>query len=75
MEVKGKRQWVKLIDISAIPIRRHIKVRAEANPFDPKWELYFEQRDERRMSQTLWAVELGRSGDANEVDALTAGRR
>lgn len=38
---KGKRQWVKLIDISAIPIRRHIKVRAEANPFDPQWELHF----------------------------------
>jgi len=41
-KAKGKRQWVKLIDISAIPIRRHIKVRAEANPFDPLWELYFD---------------------------------
>jgi len=67
VEVRGKRQWVKLIDISAIPIRRHIKVRAEANPFDPKWELYFEQREERRMSQaldgrtwTLWRRQRGR---------------
>jgi RNA-directed DNA polymerase len=66
-DTKGKRRWLKLIDISAIPIRRHIKVKAEANPFDPKWELYFEQREERRMSQTvdgrtwrLWRRQRGR---------------
>ena len=26
------------------PIRRHIKGRNEANPYDPKWDAYFEQR-------------------------------
>jgi RNA-directed DNA polymerase len=28
----------------SIPIVRHIKVRAEANPFDPAWDRYFAQR-------------------------------
>jgi len=27
------------------PIRRHVKVKAEANPFDPTWEAYFEERE------------------------------
>ena len=27
-----------------MPIRRHLKVRSEANPYDPRWEVYFEER-------------------------------
>ena len=34
-------------------IRRHIKVIGEANPYDPKWELYFEQRRYRRVADEL----------------------
>jgi RNA-directed DNA polymerase len=35
-----------------IPIHRHIKIRSEANPFDPAYEVYFEQRrDQRWLSQ------------------------
>lgn len=80
VEVKGKRQWVKLIDISAIPIRRHIKVRAEANPFDPKWELYFEQREQRRMSQALegrtwmlWRRQRGRCPNCRQSISVETG--
>ncbi len=29
---------------SDTPIRRHRKIQAAANPFDPKWESYFEER-------------------------------
>lgn len=36
-----------------VPIRRHIKVIGEANPYDPKWELYFEQRRYRRVTDEL----------------------
>ena len=32
-------------------IRRHIKVRGDANPYDPAWELYFEERLRGRMAQ------------------------
>lgn len=79
-DANGRRRWVKLIDISAIPIRRHIKVRAEANPFDPKWELYFEQREERRMSQTLdgrtwtlWRRQRGRCPNCRQPISIETG--
>ena len=31
------------------PIQRHIKIKADANPHDPKWEQYFEARWGRKM--------------------------
>lgn len=31
------------------PIKRHTKIKAEANPYDPAFEYYFEQRLERAM--------------------------
>ena len=34
--------WLQLANRT--PIRRHIKGRNEANPYDPKWDAYFEQR-------------------------------
>lgn len=36
-----------------IKIRRHTKVKAEANPFDPRWEAYFEARNTKKMQATL----------------------
>jgi RNA-directed DNA polymerase len=35
------------------PIRRHRKITADANPFDPQWESYFEQRLGFTMLDTL----------------------
>jgi RNA-directed DNA polymerase len=55
--------------LDTIPIKRHIKVKASANPFDPAWELYFEKRADRQMAQslagrsrltTLWHRQQGR---------------
>ncbi len=50
------------------PIRRHTKVKGEANPYDPDWELYFEERlgikieanlcGRRRLSR-LWREQKG----------------
>ncbi|RZI47723.1 hypothetical protein EDM53_00455, partial [Rickettsiales endosymbiont of Peranema trichophorum] len=33
---------------SETKIRRHVKIRAEANPYDPKFREYFKQREGRR---------------------------
>lgn len=64
----GKRQWiffgkvkgpnneykqVHLRPISYTPIRRHIKIRAAANPFDPLWEEYFDARTQSKMKDSL----------------------
>jgi RNA-directed DNA polymerase len=39
-----KRLWKKLVGTSQIPQRRHVKVRGNANPFDPRWPTYFTER-------------------------------
>jgi RNA-directed DNA polymerase len=40
----GKPELLTLHDIASTPIRRHRKIKAAANPFDPQWESYFEER-------------------------------
>jgi RNA-directed DNA polymerase len=40
----GKILWLKLIRATDTPIQRFVKVQAEANPFDPDWYDYFEDR-------------------------------
>jgi RNA-directed DNA polymerase len=42
-----------LVNAASIPIRRHIKVKGAANPFDPAWEVYFEERLGVKMEDTL----------------------
>ena len=37
----------------SVPITRHIKVRAEANPYDPAWEVYFEERLGIKLAQSF----------------------
>ena len=37
-------QQVRIFRASSIPIRRHMLVRREANPFDPAWDAYFKDR-------------------------------
>ena len=39
-----KPNWLKLVNPTQISIRRHVKIRCEANPFDPRWRAYMEDR-------------------------------
>jgi RNA-directed DNA polymerase len=41
---RGRAMVAYLIDPRKIPIERHIKVKSNANPFDPQWRDYFESR-------------------------------
>ena len=57
---KGKsRTWVfalgteVLARLSDIKIVSHVKITAEANPFDPEWETYYEERLKGSMIATL----------------------
>jgi RNA-directed DNA polymerase len=52
-EEHGTYRTVTLIQARKTPIVRHIKVRAVANPYDPKWEPYFEKRLQRKMEAKL----------------------
>ena len=42
-----------LVMASSTPIKRHIKIKAAANPYDPEWESYFEQRSAYQMKDNL----------------------
>jgi RNA-directed DNA polymerase len=82
-EQRGTRNWiftgktrddqgqpfnVWLLSASATPIRRHVKVRSDANPYDPAYETYFEKREADHMRDTfrgsrflrfLWSEQRG----------------
>ena len=45
----GTRREVTLLKESDTPIQRHVKIKADANPHDPKWEPYFESRWGKKM--------------------------
>ena len=49
----GKSHTIHLIKLSSVPIQRHVKIKANANPYDPAWEQYFERRHHARMRGTL----------------------
>jgi RNA-directed DNA polymerase len=66
---KGNRHWVffatikdptgqkiplDLVEIGRTPIRRHIKIRAEATPYDPAYQEYFATRQARRKGKRLF---------------------
>jgi RNA-directed DNA polymerase len=67
LKTRGARNWVfaatekqedgtqrefALLQESDTPIHRHIKIRANANPHDPKWEYYFESRWATKMQNS-----------------------
>jgi RNA-directed DNA polymerase len=49
----GGKHAVVLFRAGALRIRRHVKVRGDANPYDPSWELYFEERLTAQLAGTL----------------------
>lgn len=50
----GKTITIHLVKAVHIPVQRHIKVKGQANPYDPQWEAYFEKRLDTRMADKLW---------------------
>jgi RNA-directed DNA polymerase len=50
---QGKLYRVRLFSAADVPIKRHIKIKGEANPYDPAWERYFEHRLGVNMADDL----------------------
>jgi len=40
----GQIIWLRLVSPLNTSIRRHVKIRGQANPFDPRWRAYFKDR-------------------------------
>jgi RNA-directed DNA polymerase len=68
-----------LLKMASFPIERHVKIRSAVNPYDPQWEAYLEDRQQRRTSwvtvsktrYTLWKRQEGKCpwcGGALRVD-------
>jgi len=49
----GKPYVISLSRASDMPIKWHVKIKGEANPFDPQFETYFEERSTSKMRDTL----------------------
>jgi len=49
----GTHQRVWLSRAASVPIIRHKKIKGEANPYDPQWEVYFEERLGVKMGHDL----------------------
>jgi RNA-directed DNA polymerase len=64
----GKTRRCQLSKAAYKPIKRHVKVKGQANPYDPQWELYFEKRLDDKMANhwrgrqellSLWQSQRG----------------
>ena len=63
-KTRGNRNWIfaakkkngeeKLIIEADTPIRRHVKIRARANPHDPVWNEYFAARKKQMKQSIPW---------------------
>lgn len=67
-ERRGKPHTIRLQKAADVKIKRHVKVKADANPYDPVWETYFEERLGLQMKEnqpgyrkllTLWFKQDG----------------
>jgi hypothetical protein len=62
-----------LFRTSDLPTERHVKIRSQATPFDPRYEDYFEQRRrqqwKRRQVDRQWL--LGRGIGLGPVGAIS----
>lgn len=52
-EKTGTRKKVWLFRAASTPIKRHVKIKGEVNPYDPQWEIYFEKRLGVKMVNSL----------------------
>ena len=51
--VDGRVRHIELFRTSDLPIRYHTKIRSEANPYDPAYWEYFNERDRKRKRAAL----------------------
>ena len=51
--IDGKPQTLSLVYATDTPIRRHVKVQAEVNPYSPQWESYLMERHVQQGANSL----------------------
>jgi RNA-directed DNA polymerase len=51
--VRGERRMARLFYATDVRVKRHVKVKGQANPYDPAWEPSFEHRLDAQMTDSL----------------------
>lgn len=78
----GREQEIILFSASRVPIKRHIKVRSAANPYDCEWEEYFEKRQGRQLANSpkgtkllrnLWKRQDGKCPKCDQLITIETG--
>jgi len=72
---KGEAYLVRLLKASDVVIQRHPLIRSEANPYEPKWESYYEARLHEKLSAHPGRERTAApavAGPAREVSGLRA---
>src|SRR6266403_888274 len=59
-EQDGTTRKVQLFSAHTVPIERHTKIKGDANPYDPTWEMYFEERLGVKMAHNLKGKRIGK---------------
>lgn len=49
----GQQRCLQLFHTASLSVKRHVKVRNLANPYDPAWRVYFERRQEQQMANDV----------------------
>src|SRR5215510_8051560 len=69
LDRRDKPRTIRLVKAKDVPIKRHVKIKAAANPYDSQWETYFEERIGLQMKENfrgydkllkLWYSQNGR---------------
>jgi RNA-directed DNA polymerase len=54
----GQPSKIWLLRARSTPIKRHIKIKCEANPYDPAYETYFEEREAAHMRESFQGTRI-----------------
>ena len=54
---RGRPRTIRLFKAADVPIKRHVKIKAAANPFMPEWEAYFEERFALQMKDSYYGYD------------------
>ncbi|CAK0780194.1 5-methylcytosine-specific restriction enzyme A [Gammaproteobacteria bacterium] len=52
--IDDKGNPIHLFKASLVPVTRYVKIQGKANPYDPAWENYFEQRYLQKWKSRKW---------------------
>jgi RNA-directed DNA polymerase len=78
---KGKGWPIRLMKAAGVRVLRWVKIRSDANPYDPTWELYLEERAAWKMGHTLagqgrieylWKEQEGKCGACGQPLGIEA---